>query len=260
MLIARALAERTAGIDAADVDAPQKRDLAVDHEQLAVIALIDVPTLLEIERNHRVEFEQIDAAVAVPLEKFARRAEGADAVVDEIDLFALRLLLDQGIGDTPAHLVGVEDIGLHVDVILGRPDGREHRFKGLRPIFEQGHLVAHHQRAAADGLFEREVADDEVGRLTAVAEALKDLLALLRRKRTARPRELYRLMRTARHVGDDGRQRGATAHYDLQQDPSVGDMRVFEPPHVPIALAPAPREVRGKNTRHDDASAALFFY
>src|SRR3569833_3161361 len=166
MLIARALAERTAGIDAADVDAPQKRDLAVDHEQLAVIALIDVPTLLELERIHRVVFEQIDAAVAEPLDKFARRAEGADAVVDEIDLYALRLLLDQGIGETPAHL----------------------------------------QPAADDGLFEREVAVEDVGRLTAVAEALKDLLALLRRKRTARPRELYRLMRTARHVGDDGRQ------------------------------------------------------
>src|SRR3569832_1046799 len=102
---------------------PRNAPSPSNHEQLAVIALIDVPTLLELERIHRVVFEQIDAAGAEPLEKFARRAEGADAVVDEIDLYALRLLLDQGIGETPAHLVVVEDIGLHVDVILGRPDG-----------------------------------------------------------------------------------------------------------------------------------------
>ena len=59
-----------------------------------MVALVDVPAGLGGERVDGVELEDVDAGVAQALEEFLRRAERADAVVDQIDLDALRLLGD----------------------------------------------------------------------------------------------------------------------------------------------------------------------
>ena len=77
------------------------------------------------------------------------------------------LLGDQGLRETLADLVVLEDVGLHVDVVARRHDGRQHRLVGGRAVLQQQHLVARGQRAADDGLLERQVAVEDVGVLAA---------------------------------------------------------------------------------------------
>ena len=87
-----------------------------------------------------------------------------------LHLHALALLLDQGIREAPADLVILEDVGLHVDVVARRLDGREHRPIGVRAVLQQSDPIAGQQRAVGDGLLEREVTVEDVGVVGATLE------------------------------------------------------------------------------------------
>jgi hypothetical protein len=119
------------------------------------------------------------------LEESRWGVEGAHDVADEIDLHALPLLGDEGLRKALADLVIVQDVGLHVDVILRRQDGCVHCPIGRRAVLQQQHLVAGRQRTADDGLLNRKVAREDVGVLAAVRQAAEDRLALCGRQRTA---------------------------------------------------------------------------
>ena len=82
-----------------------------------MVALVQLPFLARRQRVDRVELEHPDAAVGQPLEEGRRRADGAHAVADQIDLHALPLLVDQRLRKALADLVVVQDVGLHVDVV-----------------------------------------------------------------------------------------------------------------------------------------------
>ena len=106
-----------------------------------------------------------------------------DAVVDQVHLHALALLLDQGIREAPADLVILEDVGLHVDVVARRQDGREHRTIGVRSVLQQPDPVAGQQWAVGHRLLEREVTVEDVGVVGTALELLQDRLAARRRER-----------------------------------------------------------------------------
>ena len=110
--------------------------------------------------------------------KARRGTEGAYAVTDEIDLHTLLLFGDQCLCKALADLVVVQDVGLHVDVILRRQNGRVHCLVGGGAILQQPHLVAGGQRAADDGLFQRQMAGEDVGVLASARQAIEDRLAL----------------------------------------------------------------------------------
>ena len=71
-------------------------------------------------------FIGLNSSTLMPLaarrsKKADRRADGADAVADEIDLHALPLLVDQRLRKALADIVVVQDVGLHVDVVAAPP-------------------------------------------------------------------------------------------------------------------------------------------
>ena len=118
-----------------------------------------------------------------------------DAVADQVDLHALALLVDQRLREALADLVVLDDVGLHVDVVARGRDRREHGVVGGRAVLQQHHVVAGGQRTADDGLLERQVALEDVGRLTRGAQSIENGLALRRRQGAARALQLHRLGR-----------------------------------------------------------------
>ena len=150
--------EGAAGVHAADVDAAQKRGLAIDDEEFAVVALVHRPALAQRQRVDRVEFQHPDAAV-LHLRKQRRGGEQrAHAVANYIDLHAGALLGDQRGGKALAHFVVVKDVGFHVDVVVRALDGGQHGAVRLGAVAQQAHTVAGGQRAAGHRFFHRQVA------------------------------------------------------------------------------------------------------
>jgi len=183
---------RAAGVHAADVDAAEESRPAVHDEELAVVALVDVPPGLGGRRVDRVELQRADAVVAQPLEVLGGCAKRAHAVVDQVHLHALLLLLDQGIHEALADLVILEDVGLQVDVVARRQDGREHRAISVRSVLQQPDPVAGQQRAVGHGLLHCEVTVENTGVLGTPLELRQDRLAASRRKRPSRAFDLRR--------------------------------------------------------------------
>src|SRR3569623_340482 len=218
----RTLGERTAGIHAANVDAAQESRLAIDDEQFAVITLIHVPAFFELERVDRIEFDQIDAGIGQALEEFVWGLERADAIVDQIHLHALLLLLDEFVGEAPAHFVVVEYVRLHVDVVGSVTDGGEHRLEGRRADLQHRDFIAHHQRTADEGNIYREATLEDGGGLAPRLETVEDFPSLLDGQRAVHALELDGRMRAPRHVGNDSRQRAAAAQYQRQNDGGAG--------------------------------------
>ena len=194
---------------AADVDAAQEGGVPVDDQQLAVVAPVPAPVVARGQRVDGVELVQLHAAGGQPFEEGGRRAEGAGAVAQQVDLHALRLLGHQRLGKALAHLVVVEDVGLEVDVVARGLDGREHGPVGGRPVLQQQHLVAGGQRAADQGLFEREVALEDTGGRAARRQAVEDGAAARHRQRATRALQLHRRAGRLRQVGHDARQAAA---------------------------------------------------
>jgi hypothetical protein len=143
------------------------------------------------------------------VEEGHRPAEATGAVAQQLDLHALRLPGQQGLGELAADGGVVQDVGFHVDVVARRGDGAEPGAIVGRAVLQQAHRVARGQRAAGDGLLQREMAAENVGRFTAALQTLQDGAALRGGQRAARalPRNWPR--RSMREVGDESGQAAA---------------------------------------------------
>ena len=141
LLVARAK-QRAVGIALADVHATGEADLAVHHQDLAVVTVVRLPGAAQLEGVDRVEGLQLNACCAQALEKSIRCAQCADRVVDDACLHTGLLALHQQIGKTQAYGVLVEDIGFQVDAAGGTLDGRLHGGHGLWSVKQQRDLVA----------------------------------------------------------------------------------------------------------------------
>lgn len=86
-----------------------------------------------------------------------------------MDLHTLALLDDQGLSETFTHLVVVEDVRRHHDVVARTCNGRVRRRIGGRAVLQQHDSIAAGERAADDGLLERDVAREDIGRLPCTA-------------------------------------------------------------------------------------------
>ena len=135
--------QRTLGIGIADVDAAGERDLAIDDQDLAVVAIVQPPTVAaHLGRIDRIEGDQLDAGATHAFKKCLRHAQRAHAVIQDADSDALLLLLDQHVGKLQAHLILVEDIGFQVDVVGRCSDRLQHLLHRLRSVEQQRDLVA----------------------------------------------------------------------------------------------------------------------
>ena len=199
---------RPTGINARDIDSADKGDSAVDDQQLAMVALIDLPTGLRRKGVHRIEFLHLDAGVNQALEEFARRRERAGAVIHQHDFDALRTARDQCVRKLPADIIVLDDVRLHQHVILRGIDRREHCLVSGRPVAQERGAVADDERRVGDGFLECEMAIEDARLLTARFQLVEDLLALLCVESAARRLEPDRRS-GARHTGIDRRQRAA---------------------------------------------------
>src|SRR6185503_8623615 len=140
-----AVGARAGRVGAADVDPAGKRDAAVDHQDLAVVAVVELPaagSLGRLGRVDRVELAHRRTGLAQPLEVLLRRADRAGAVVEHVHLHALRRLLLRELEQALADLAAFQDVGLEVDVVARGRHGPEHRAVRLRPVDQDLRLVA----------------------------------------------------------------------------------------------------------------------
>ena len=211
----RALAEtatqRATQVDAADVDATQKYRLAIDDQQLAVVAVVEVPAGLGRQWVDWIELQRADASLTQPRDEVRRRVERAGGVVDQVHLNALALLVDQRCRKTITDLAGFENEGLHVDVVARGLDCRKHRAVSLRPILQQRDAVSLDQRAVGHRLFECQMSIKDVRRFAAKLELGQDVTAARTGQGSTRAVNLHRRGRP-RHVRHDGRQRPTASH------------------------------------------------
>ena len=130
------------------------------------------------ERVDGVELERVHALRGQVGEELARRLEAADAVVDQVHRDASRRGRGELLRELLADLVGLEDVGLHVD---GRGRGRQrtvHRLVGRRrPSCSSVTLLPAGQRRAGDLLLVGEMAAEDVGVLALRLHACEHALA-----------------------------------------------------------------------------------
>ena len=174
----------SSGVHAAEVDPADEGGTAVDDQQLAVVAVVDQPSSLRRQRIDRVELEDLHAACPQAIEEGLWRTDGADAVVDQVDLHALRALLQQELGKLPADFVVLDDVALEVDVIGGGADRGKHRRVGRRAVLEQEHAVARRERGADDGLLGGDMLLEDVQVTRIAIQACKDGRHALRGERS----------------------------------------------------------------------------
>ena len=138
------------------------------------------------------------------------RIDAAEAVIDQVDLDPAPLLLQQQIRELPPDFVVLDDVGLEVDMVARGADCGEHRGVGGRSVLQQDDLVAQDQRAADDGLFQRDLLVQDIDVAGLAFEFRQDRGAFLRRKRTARILEPGRLPGVPLDQGIGIGQRSAT--------------------------------------------------
>ena len=127
---------------------------AVDHEQLAVIAVLDaLETEARVERRDRVILVDAAARGDERLPPGVAHPHAADGVVDHEDLHALARPIGERLAEPYADGVGSNPVHLEEDLALGVRDGLEHRWKGLDPVAQQAHRVLPHREPGrvADG-------------------------------------------------------------------------------------------------------------
>ena len=121
---------RAADVAVGDVHAADESDAAVYHDDLAVVAVID---LAGEEREFDVqEGVYFDPGVAHPFEKGVLGTPAAYVVVEDAYPDAFARLCDQGVPQAATRLVVVEDVILDMDVVPCAGDLLHQRFH-LRP-------------------------------------------------------------------------------------------------------------------------------
>jgi len=167
--------------------------------------------VVAVVRVHGVEPGDVDARLDKALEEGTRGAEGTDAVVDERHAHALRALGDERIGELQAHLIVLDDVGLHVDVVARRRDGLEHGVVGGRTVLQQRDPVAHDEGTAGDLALQREMALEDAGVLPSARQPREHGLALLRGERPVRAVDLHGPGGAGTGLGVDGGKGAAAA-------------------------------------------------
>ena len=186
-----------------DAHAAGEADAAVDHQQLAVRAVVHarevVPAQRMVEANldaggfHLLHQFVIELLATRPVDQNLHRYAGARAFLER-----LRELL--------AHAAGPVDVGLEGDAMLRAADRREHLREDLRAIFQVAHAVAiDDRRAEHDAQLAQKL---RVAHRVAVRERALDLLF--------RADEVKRQHRR-QHRGEGADQRG-----DEQPSPAPG--------------------------------------
>ncbi len=137
-------------VTVADVHPPHEGHPAVDREDLAVAAQVQVPGgREELGRNEERQGHP------APAQELAGPGPGVDlavAVEEHAHVDAALRRRRQGVDDFPPALVGVEDVAREHHRALGLFDRREHRGVGLLAVVEHLHRVARHQHVARHGV------------------------------------------------------------------------------------------------------------
>src|SRR5690606_28810291 len=122
-----------------DAEPAGHRPVAVDHQQLAVVARDE---LHRLEQVRATEGADLDPALAKAIPELATGPRAAEPVVQQPHLDALTRPRDQGVGEALAAFVVVDDVVLEMDPVAGFPDQAMHRLVGLRSVEEQLDRVA----------------------------------------------------------------------------------------------------------------------
>ena len=129
----------TVYVDLRDVDAAGEGDGAVDDQELAVVAAVDVHG--EHGRRGKGAVGEDIHAVAAQVVEQAGRGIGAVVVVDKVYLQAHGVLGDEELGEFGGD-GAVELVAFHVDAVFGGGDGGEHGGVGAGAVFQQMDVVA----------------------------------------------------------------------------------------------------------------------
>ncbi len=140
-----------------DVMSADEGTLAVDHDDLAVIAEIELETVDEFARRECVD---LDLALAQRIHIVARQVGRADAVIEEVDPDAGRRAGEQFVAQGTAERVVAHDEELDDDVVPRMVDRIEDRVEGRGAVDEQAQMIAGDETAyrpgrSARGLCER---------------------------------------------------------------------------------------------------------
>ncbi len=134
----------------ADVMSPDPGDLAVDHDDLPVIAEVQLEAislaLAGIERRH------FDAHSAQLVEIAGRELVTPDLVVDEIDAHTFLRPGDKVLPDPASEAVVLHDEELEQDIVRGAIDPFEDARESRLPVDQQVHAIAAQHRHLAQGL------------------------------------------------------------------------------------------------------------
>ena len=125
---------------------PVKPTSSVDDDDLAMVAVVEVPDFRRLDRIHRPELADLDVLPAQLVEELARRLAAAEAVVQHSHFDAFLALLRQQIGESLPDVAGAEDEGLDVNVVARRSQCRLDGGVGLRPVDEDADAIAGRER------------------------------------------------------------------------------------------------------------------
>ena len=139
-----------------------ERALAVHHDDLPMIAEVDLEAVHELARGR--ERMRLDAARAQRVHVAMRQVEAADAVVEEVHAHARLGLLDERVLEHVAECVGAHDEELHDDIAFGRGDRFEDRGEGGVAVDEHARRVAAQERHAGQPLQRADSRIAEIGR------------------------------------------------------------------------------------------------
>lgn len=135
---------RTGNVTLRDIDSSRKAYSAVDDQNLAVVAVVDMAR--EPGKNDRHEAAHLDARPAQPPEILAPEPPAPYVVVDQPHLDALGGLGDQDVGDLAAQLVVLDDVVFHMDRLAGLPQRPAYLVERLRPVVQHPDAVVHGQQ------------------------------------------------------------------------------------------------------------------
>ncbi len=124
----------------ADAEPGDVADLAVHRQHLAVVAREPAEGTI---KARTVEAAHLNAASAQPLPEGARGlAESPQPVIDDPDAYSFSSLLQQGIGESAAGRIPINDITLEMDMLPGRGDRLQPGRIVFGCILEQADAVA----------------------------------------------------------------------------------------------------------------------
>ena len=128
-----------------DADAAGESHRAVDHQQLAMGAIVEAADVVPLERPVLLD---VDAGVAHALEQVVLHLDAAGPVQHHVDLDAGSRALGEGVGVLGADVAGPVDVGLEGDGLLRRANAFDHGGEDLVAVLQILDAVATHDGGA----------------------------------------------------------------------------------------------------------------